>query len=183
MTGNPTGPATSDDRLEDVRWRLDFSAAKSVRYHAYRRAFWKSLDHWSKILSVISGTAVVVTALGKNPEVAGWLAIVVAVTSSADVVFGFGDRANRHDALYRDWCRFQEKLAELVRPTEEDIRAMQARRFRIEREEPTTLDWLERRCAAEECIARGCDVNPVWVLQPWQVWLSQWAMWPSARSP
>lgn len=101
------------------------------------------------------------------------------MTSAADVVFGFGDRANRHDGLYRDWCRFQEKLVEAAHPTLADIQKLRARRFRIEREEPTILDWLERRCAAEECAARGLELRPAWRLRPWQVWLSQWAMWPA----
>jgi hypothetical protein len=44
--------------LERERWGIDFDVSKSMRYHAYRRSYWDSLDHWTKILVLISGTAV-----------------------------------------------------------------------------------------------------------------------------
>lgn len=177
--------ASDPNRIEHLRdqlWSLDFDAGKSIRYHAYRRSFWQSLDHWSKVLSIVTGAAVVVAVFGQNTVWAKILALLVACTSAADVVLGFGDKANLHDGLYRDWCRLQQKIAALEArtPTNVDIAEMKARRLRIEREEPGHLDLLERRCCAEECIARGCDLRGVWQLTKWQVWLSQWAMWPSA---
>lgn len=167
------------DLIEDQQWDLDFSFAKSIRYHAYRRSFWQALDHWSKILSVITGTAVVVTALGNYGSTSKVMAIGVALTSAADVIFGFGDRANRHDNLYRDWCRLQQRLLEKTELSLGDIAKFKAKRLRIERDEPGVIDLLERRCAAEETIARGQEPRNSQKLTKFQTIFSQWAMWPT----
>lgn len=174
------------DALRDELWSLDFDVGKSIRYHAYRRSFWSAFDHWSKILSIVTGAAVVVTAFEKNGAgLTQLFAIVVALSSAADVVLGFSDRANKHDQLYKDWCRLQSKIValEAKTPTLPEVVELKNRRLRIERDEPGVIDLLERRCAAEEAVARGTppeDFDPLWRLRPWQVWLSQWAMLPAA---
>jgi hypothetical protein len=174
------------DPSEEIKgqvWDLDFQIAKSIRYHAYRRSFWESCDYVSKILSVVSGASVIMSLLGENEPLAKVLAAVVAITSAADVVLGFGTKAKRHDRLYRDFSLLAMRLAELLNPTEADLAAIRRRRLEVEMEEPGIIDWLERRCAAEECARRGCAIPDMWKLTPWQVRLAQFAMWPSARSP
>ena len=51
------------------------------------------------------------------------------------------------------------------------------RRLEIEMDEPGVIDWLERRCAAEEAAARGAEMRPEWKLNKLQVLLSQFSVW------
>jgi hypothetical protein len=165
--------------VQDERWNVDFSVSKSIRYHAYRRSFWDMLDKWSKVLSVISGTAVVVSVLKDSPFWTAMFAVVVALMSSADLVLGFGESARLHDALYRRFSRLSQDIAENLKPSEEQIAGWRRQRLEIEMDEPGTMDWLERRCAGEECRARGCDMRPAWDLPWWKVAFSQIAFWPA----
>ena len=149
-----------------------------MRYHAYRRSFWEMLDNWTKCLVVFSGTAVLVSIIGEKSLAATVFAFVVAFLSAIDVVLGFSTRARTHDTLYRQFCRLQAEISSVIAPTEANIVNWRSRRLEIELEEPTTLDWLERRSAFEESKARGVEPRASWVLKCWQHLFSQLAMWP-----
>jgi hypothetical protein len=167
------------DDLERKQWNIDFSVSKSIRYHAYRRSFWEAADNGSKILTVVSGTAVLISIIGFNNALATGFAFVVAIASAMDVVLGFSSRARAHDGLYRAFSLLAQDISENSAPMEADIVRWRRRRLEIEMDEPGVIDWLERRCAAEEAAARGFEIRAEWKLKPWQIWLSQFAMWPS----
>jgi hypothetical protein len=168
------------DDLERQRWDIDFDVAKSIRYHAYRRSFWEGIDRFSKIATVVSGAAVFVSIIGDNTELAKWCALFVAVMSALDVVIGFSNFAKLHDKLYRDFSLLAQRIAEVASPHEIHIIDWRRRRLEIEMDEPGIIDWLERRCAAEEARARGVMVRKEWMLPAWKIRLSQIAIWPSA---
>lgn len=167
------------ERIKDEVWALDFDISKSLRYHAYRRSFWEQFDYWTKIVSAVSGTAVLVSALSAAPQYIAALSLVVAISSTADIVLGFGNRAKLHDKLYRDFALLGIRLEESVLPDEAELKFIRRRRREIEMEEPTVIGWLERRCSAEECAARGKEVRESWKLKRWQIWVSQFAVFPS----
>lgn len=167
------------DDLERQLWNIDFDVAKSIRYHAYRRSFWDTVDNGSKILTVISGTAVLISIIGSSHGFATGFAFVVAFASAMDVVLGFSNRARTHDGLYRAFSRLAQDISENSSPTEANINQWRRRRLEIEMDEPGVIDWLERRCSAEEAVARGVEIRPEWRLKSWQILLSQFAMWPS----
>jgi hypothetical protein len=173
----------TDDELLDAKWGIDFGVAKSIRYHAYRRSFWEALDNWTKALVLISGTAVLVSVIGQNGPVAKVFAFLVATVSAADIILGFSARVRLHDSLYRAFCRLGHDISENLHPTVEDVAKWRSRRLEIEMDEPGTLDWLERRCSAEEARARGLEVNERWILPGWKIWLSQLAIWPHITRP
>lgn len=165
--------------VEDEQWALDFQVSKSIRYHSYRRAFWDTIDHWSKIIAIVSGTSVLVTIVGEHNGWATGLAIVVAVASAADVVIGFSKNARDHDMLYRAFSRLAQDMAATEVPTSTEIHAWRRRVLEIEMDEPFVVDLLERRCSAEEARARGAELRDEWQLKWWQIALSQVAIWPS----
>jgi hypothetical protein len=170
--------------IEVEKWNLDFDVSKSIRYHAYRRSFWDAADNLAKIVTIISGAAVLVSIIGSNNPIATIFAFVVALTGSLDVVLGFSRRARMHDGLYREFSRLAQDIAESSAPTETEINAWRRRRLEIEMDEPGVIDWLERRCSAEEAAARGAEIRPEWRLKPYQIILSQFVMWPSVpRGP
>jgi hypothetical protein len=157
----------------DERWDIDFSVCKSLRYHAYRRAFWDTLSNFSKILTIISGTAVLVTIVGEYRAWATGLSIVVAFTSAADLVLGFSEKARTHNSLYREFSILAQNIIETPQPDQQMLSKWKRRRLEIEMEEPTAIDLLERRCYAEEAIARGCNLEATRKLKWWQITLSQ----------
>ena len=161
------------------RWNIDFVVAKSIRYHAYRRSFWNGLDVLSKMVTAISGTAVLVTLVGDNTVWSTGLAILVAVASATDLVLGFSKKARLHDDIYRSFSRLAQEIAENLLPTEQLVVSWRRRRLEIEMDEPTTLDLLERRCCADEARARGSQVRPEWKLNRVERYLAQIALWPS----
>ncbi len=166
---------------EDPQWAIDFAVAKSIRYHAYRRAFWQALDRWTKILTIVTGTGVLISYLKDAPTISGILAAAVALMSSLDLVLGFSSNERQHDDLYRAFSLLAQDIADCDQPSRETIAKWRRRRLEIEMNEPTAMDWLERRCCAEEARARGAKVDALWMLPPWQIRLSQFAMWGSAK--
>jgi hypothetical protein len=167
------------EEVDKAVWDLDFEVSKSVRYHAYRRSFWERLDYGAKMLTTVSGTAVLVSIIGDNSMLAKAFAIMVTGASIGDIVFGFSTKARRHDTLYREFSLLAQKMVSSPPSSEDDLRQLRRRRLEIEMEEPGVSDWLERRCAAEECKARGCELRDAWHLSAWQMAFSQWAWWPA----
>jgi len=163
------------------RWNIDFVVAKSIRYHAYRRAFWDRFDNLSKMLTIVSGTAVLVTIVGDKNLAAVILSVIVTFTSAADLVLGFSMKARDHDGLYKAFSRLAQDIAENDNPTEADINGWRRRRLEIEMDEPYIVDLLERRCSGEEADARGCERRPAWKLTKWQTRMAQWGLWPASR--
>ena len=147
--------------IEDDRFNIDFNVARSLRYHAYRRSFWDSVDNGAKILTIVSGTAVLVSIVGFNGFAATALAFIVAFASALDVVLGFSARYRTHDSLYRAFSQLAQNIAANPHPDDLAIAQWRARRLEIEMDEPGVMDWLERRCAAEEAVARERDTGRV----------------------
>lgn len=165
----------------DERWNLDFVVSKSIRYHAYRRSFWDTLNNFSKTLTIVSGTAVLVTLVGAYKIAATTMAIIVALTSATDLVLGFSEKARSHDGLYRAFSLLAQDIAENENPDEQTISRWRRRRLEIEMDEPFIVDLLERRCSGEEARARGAELRPAWKLTNWEIAFSQFAFWPAAQ--
>lgn len=163
--------------VQDDVWNLSFDVGKSKRYHAYRRSFWQGWDYWTKVSSIVTGASVVISVAGEKSVLAAVFAVLVALSSAADVVLGFGSRAKLHDELYRRWADLDIAIESLQAPTTEQVSALRRVRLEIERDEPTVLDLLERRCSAEECLGRGCEVRESWKLSRWEFRISQFAFW------
>lgn len=156
------------DEASLEKWNVDFGVAKSLRYHAYRRDFWDRLDITAKILTGVSGGGVLLTTIQSSPYLAARFAVVVALTSLVDVVLRFARRARTHDGLYRDFSLLAQDIAAKEKPTMVDVSRWRKKRLAIEAKEPGVLDLLERRCAAEECVARGVPIRAEWQLNWFQ---------------
>ena len=170
-----------DDQAGDIaesRWGMDFDVSKSIRYHSLRRSFWEQADFWSKMITIMSGSAVLATVSAGRHGWAQALAILVAVASAMDLVLGFSQRARVHDGLLRSFSKLLQDIAASPSPTNDVLWEWKRRRLEIEMDEPGVVDLLERRCAGEEAIARGCPLRAEWQLNTWQLLLSQFAFWP-----
>jgi len=150
-----------------------------MRYHAYRRSFWQALDAWTKVITVMSGTAALVSFLAHWAVLSEIFAFAVAGFGGLDVILGFSKRADDHDELYRAFCKLRADIVDNLSPSAADIVSWKRRRLEIEMDEPGVLDLLERRCSGEEAKSRGLELRPLWKLSRWQVVRSQWAIIPS----
>jgi hypothetical protein len=171
------------ERLLDDQWAIDYSCSKSMRYHAYRRSFWQNCDYWAKVITIISGFAVVVAVVGEDYWYSKVFGFVVAVFATLDVVLGFSERQRLHDKLYREFCRLQLDIVGQLHPTEQNIADWKSRRLEIEMEEPGVLDLLERRCAGEESRARGVPLTESQKLTTFQLLRSQFSLFPGVSEP
>ncbi len=165
--------------LSTAVYKLGFGVSKSLRYHAYRRSFWSYWDRITKILTIVTGAATFIVAYGESPKWTIWPASLVAILSACDIVIGFSTNARDHDKLYRDFSALAQAIALQPNPTENDLARWLAERLRIEADEPTTIDLLERRCSAEEARARGTEVLQEWDLTACEIRVSQYAFLPA----
>jgi uncharacterized protein YdcH (DUF465 family) len=173
------------NQLKEELYGIDFDVSKSIRYHDYRRSFWQTIDRWSKIFTILTGTSVVITIFANNPRASVYLAIAVAVFSASDIVLGFGENFNFHNDLYRKYNKLSRRITRVTgRDISEDkVKELKAERLKIERDELGLIDLLERRCSAEEAVARGIPLDPVWKLNFFEIWISQLAVIPMPRQP
>lgn len=162
--------------VECERSDLSFDTAKSIRYHSYRRSYFKNFENLTKILTAVSGTAAFVSILGEMRIISLFFSLLIAIAATSDLVIDFSERATLYDRLYKEFCDLGISIETNENPTTHDIVDWKRKRLELEREEPTPIDLLERRCSAEECRARGWDVPPEWDLSRCQIFYSRIAL-------
>jgi hypothetical protein len=168
----------TESEIEAARLDIDIDAAKCRRYHDYIRSYWHSLDYWTKVLSVFSGTATFVSALQGWELATKILAFFLALLTSADVVLGFADQGKKHDDLYKRFSDLGVEIELCATPSEADIRRWRAERIKIEGGEPPARDWLERRSAREEAISRGLPINDAWKIGRFKTFMARQLWFP-----
>jgi hypothetical protein len=166
----PDEAAAEKTDLEDQWYELSFSIARSLRYHAKRRAFFERCNQLTRALSAIFGAATVAAVIKGVPWITATMGAAVGISTALDLVFDFSRRAMLFDDLYR---RFADLSVEIVScdPSPENVRRIMIKRLLIEKEEPTLLSILNVLCSNEERIARGYP--DVYKLGFWQKRLCQ----------
>jgi len=146
--------ASNDLGLE--KKSLLFDIGRSIRYHQHRRRFFDHLHKTITFISLVSGTATMVSVLAQFPPI--WATVAALVVSSAsmlDLVIGSPALARQHDELARKFITLQMKVTvgdgESINPY--DI--YQAERQRIELDEPPILKVLDTKCHNEMLRASG----------------------------
>jgi hypothetical protein len=177
-TETPRTKSWGTSELELERWKIEFSVGKSMRYHAYRRAFWESLAQRTKILMLIGGAIVLAGFAADKSSVWGEMAAIgIAVLAALDIVVDFGRRARHHHDLFRNLCSLAKDIAEHPRPTDMEVGRWRAQCLELQISQPGAIGWLDKRCAAEEAVAREVEPKASWLLPGWKLMLSQWAFW------
>lgn len=151
---------------------LKFDAGKSIRYHSHLRCAWRKTDHFSKAITLFSGTSTAFTALSSYHDVMIATSLITALFSCLDLVLGFSDKIRLYDDLYKNWSDYLVKL-ERIKPScvsENDIIQMKEDRLKIERDEPDVMRIMERYSSAEECDARGLTKHKIWELSKCERW-------------
>lgn len=148
--------------------QLEFSVAVSVRYHAKRRAWFDGLARWPSVVSLIAGSAAFVSISQGLPALATVASATTALFGGANLVFGFAERARRHDELVRKFTLLAAEIAEAASPSRSDVRRWVGAKLRIEAEEPTPNNVLNVLCHNEEAEARGYGSEHIYRVRWWQ---------------
>lgn len=136
-------------------YRLSHAISKSIRYHAKRRRFFDNLHYAVNAIIAVGGSgAFVALWSGDKGNIALYIAGIVAVASSLDLVFGFFKRGHIHDDLLKRFSRLLHDIT-LMPHTLENLAKWCAERLLIEEEEPTFLALLVAICENEVFYAEG----------------------------
>lgn len=148
--------------------QLEFSVSVSVRYHSKRRAWFDALARWPSVVSLIAGSAAFVSISQGMPTLATVASAATALFGGANLVFGFAERARRHDELVRKFTLLAAEIAETASPSHSDLRRWMGAKYRIEAEEPSPNNVLNVLCHNEEAEARGYGPEHVHRVRWWQ---------------
>ena len=136
-------------------YKLSFAVRRSIRYHAKRRAWYDGLHSAAMVTAAIAGSTTFATIVAGSPEIAKWLALVVAIASVMDTMLNWPEKARTHDALYRRFHDLEQVINESDELSEKRLNKLQNQRLQIEVDEPTTIDALNIVCRNIQAQAQG----------------------------
>lgn len=131
------------------------------------RAFYQACHDYTTAATAISGTSGFVAVLAHAPVVAGVLTAIVAMASTADLVFGLDKKACLHDTLCRKFTDLALKIEE-SEPNATNLRKIREARLEIERDEPTERRLVDLLAQNDESRARGCEPTDQVTITKWQ---------------
>jgi len=133
---------------------LDYDSAVALRYHGCRKEFFSALSRADPALSIVLGSAAFATVLLGHKWLAAASGLAVAFVSAVDLAFGLGDRARRHEDLFRRWGALRADLPVLDENDECALRLLEVKRAQIDAESPWQLEALSVLCENEERLVR-----------------------------
>ena len=143
--------------LEDDRYHLLFDVRRSIRYHNRRRSFF---DRWGIItnaISVIFGSATIYAIFQDNglKSLAVFLAAIVTIFSTVDLVVGTNNKGRLHSDLARRFNELEREMTQAGCYDESTLRTFTTKRLKIESDEPPVLRVLDSICHNELMRAMG----------------------------
>ncbi|KVE11290.1 hypothetical protein [Burkholderia vietnamiensis] len=150
----PTEDDTKDDHWAR-RHAIVYNAEMSALYHQKRERFFELGDKLTKVASLLGGSAALYKV--SEPSVIGAVAVMITTASALSLVFGFSERARKHAELSRE---FKGLISEISRVgpfdfADDDLKAWDEARCRLEIKEPPALSLLVVICQNELAIAQN----------------------------
>jgi len=168
-TGAAAVPAPAFEVADEAKLtQLEFSVSVSVRYHSKRRSWFDALARWPSVVSLVAGSAAFVSISQGMPTLATVASAATALFGGANLVFGFAERARRHDELVRKFTLLAAEIAETATPSHSELRRWMGAKYRIEADEPTPNNVLNVLCHNEESEARGYGPEHLYHVRWWQ---------------
>lgn len=136
------------DNLDELKYDLKISS----NYHRKRKFFYRTIDVYSKALSIVA-----LTAIGfQSSTLTIGIAVLSGLLTVTTIVIDCSGMAGKHKELA---TRFMLLLSETVKSDESDLSALRQKYHLIEAEEPPALRGLAQLCQDEEDFAQGKDVD------------------------
>lgn len=140
---------------------------RSSRYHMLRMGYY---DLWHRSingLSILFGSATFVMLIAQWDQLIGLGSLfLLTALNTADLVFGFANKARLHSDLRRRFIRVQSEV-ETNDITRDLYRSIKRDILEIEADEPTVLRALDTTCHNHVCKALGPDYEDDICLIPW----------------
>lgn len=147
------------EALHQNRHELLFDIRRSQRYHQRRRRFF---EHWhlaTNAMSVLFGSATILSIPSptgsRAPAIA--LAAIVTVLATIDMLVGTSIKAWRHADLAKAFIGLEREMVLAGELSDADLAKFAAERLRIETDEPPILRVLDSICHNELTRAMGYD--------------------------
>jgi hypothetical protein len=127
---------TENAQAEDVqqRWEdLLFGVRRSVLYHRHRQRHFDNLNRWKTAITLLSGSAAMVTILAHLKNAIWPLAAsaLVTVVSTAELVIGTTAKARLHAELARRFLELERAMTFVDHPATNDLQKYTAERSAI----------------------------------------------------
>lgn len=159
--------------VDDERHALSCHLQRSVRYHRLRERFFEGWSNTFSVLSLLSGSSVVVALLA---EWADWVPLVagaaVAAMQALDQVLRLSTKARQHNSLAGEFLAVERILTMRADPTPDDLRELRAEVLSIEAREPPIRRYLDLICHNQ--VARAIGSDDITPLTLWQRMLAQY---------
>lgn len=151
-----------DDLLSGVR--------RSVLYHRHRQRHFDNLNRWKTAITLLSGSAAMVTILAhlKNDLWPLAASALVTVVSTAELVIGTTAKARVHADLARRFLELECSMTLVQHPTHVDLQKYTADRLLIEADELPILRILDVLCHNELMLAYGYEWDELIYVSRWQ---------------
>ncbi len=147
-----------DNDIATQKHNLLFGVRRSVRYHNRRRMFfdrWQTVTSW---ISVVFGSATVITVIeANNPKLAVGMAAIVTFSSAVDLVVGTVKAARDHYDLAKRFISLEQEIISVQEMDEKSLIRLKNARLDIEKDEPPVLRVLDTLCHNEMLRSMGYD--------------------------
>lgn len=166
---NPTVANANDDAIHDLNCHLQ----RSVRYHRSRERFFNSWSNLFSFISLLSGSAVVVSLLSSAPS---WVALtagaLVAIIQAIELIGQLAKKARDHNGFASEFSALERYMALRNELDNFDLREIKADILSIEAREPPVKRYLDLICHNQ--VARAIGSTDVANLRFWQRWFAQY---------
>lgn len=156
------------EEILDARWKIQYRADYSARYHRRRATFLLNVDKLLTLVTLASGAGAFVSLAADAPTTAAQIgAALITLISAAQIVLQIGPAGIAHTAWLKRWSRLQASISINANPTRRDIETWTAERVAIEEECVAELRALSFDC--EDTSARSFGItgrqHKIWRLQ------------------
>lgn len=172
----PVAVATTTDDIHEITCHLQ----RSVRYHKARERFFEGWSNAISFISLLGGSAVVVSILSTTaPE---WVALaaggVVASVQAIEQVVRLPLKARDHSSFASEFSTLERIVTMQDHIDAGELREIKSEILSIESREPPIKRYLDLICHNQ--VAHAIGSKDVVKLKFWQRWLAQYLSGDSA---
>lgn len=146
---------------------------RSTRYHRARERFFQSWSSVIGFISLLSGSAVVVSLLSKGPD---WVALaagsLIAISQAFELIGGLSAKSRLHNSLASEFIALERELVSRGDLSATELQDLKGRILTVESREPPIKRYLDIICHNQ--VARSIGSQDIATLWFWQRWFAQW---------
>ncbi len=131
--------------MSEKRDNIRFNTLRNALYHSARNKTLLAYTRFSNFLIVALGTSAAANIFTSSYLTTQYIAAVLAFIGTANLVFDFGNRANTHQMLQRDYYKLLSRIEETIEPDEEMLASWQSELVKITAMEPPTLRAVDAK--------------------------------------